>query len=262
MTTMYIILNIALIAAAFAAGSFAAKKSRTAGDFAAIAGLVILFSQIFLFFHPEWELAIFRFDDYIFFRWWGLSGAFILIGAARERVAPHDRKALAFFAVFAMGAASYLLYQTVYDRIADYDQAGFLNDICLQSTGYTCAPASCATVLKKFGITATEKEMTELCVTQRLGTGYINVVRGLRLKLGDSWRVEIERPAADRLAEIPRPFLTNIYLEGAVLHMVSVCDVGSSEVKFADTLVGRMRKMKFAQFVSCWDGRVVYAVRK
>lgn len=58
-------------------------------------------------------------------------------------------------------------------------------EVCLQSTSMTCSPAAAATVLKCFGIEATEGEMAGLCLT-RTGTHWMGLYRGLRKKLPDS----------------------------------------------------------------------------
>ena len=64
-------------------------------------------------------------------------------------------------------------------------------DICLQTTPYTCSPASAATLLRVHGIDATEREMAELCLTHR-GTTWMGLFRGLSRKVaGSPWKVEV-----------------------------------------------------------------------
>lgn len=64
-------------------------------------------------------------------------------------------------------------------------------DICLQTTPYTCTPASAATLLRVHGIDATESEMAELCLTRK-GTNWMGLFRGLLLKTqGSPWKVEV-----------------------------------------------------------------------
>lgn len=63
--------------------------------------------------------------------------------------------------------------------------------VCLQTTPYTCSPASAATLLRVHGIEATEREMAELCLTRR-GTNWMGLFRGLSKKVaGSPWRVEV-----------------------------------------------------------------------
>lgn len=68
--------------------------------------------------------------------------------------------------------------------------------VCLQTTPYTCSPASAATLLRIHGIEATEREMAELCLTRigttQRGTNWMGLFRGLSKKVADSpWRVEV-----------------------------------------------------------------------
>lgn len=64
-------------------------------------------------------------------------------------------------------------------------------DICLQTTPYTCSPASAATLLRAYGIDATEREMAELCLTHR-GTNWMGLFRGLSKKTaGSPWKVDV-----------------------------------------------------------------------
>ena len=66
-----------------------------------------------------------------------------------------------------------------------------------QTTPHTCSPAAAATVLKLHGISATEQELAELCLT-RQGTHWLGLYRGLKLKTaGTEWTVVAEpfRPA-------------------------------------------------------------------
>jgi len=68
------------------------------------------------------------------------------------------------------------------------------DNICLQTTPFTCSAASAATLLRQHGIEATEAEMAELCLTNTLqrGTSWQGLYRGLTLKTaGTKWRVDV-----------------------------------------------------------------------
>lgn len=65
------------------------------------------------------------------------------------------------------------------------------NNVCLQTTPYTCSPASAATLLRIHGIDATESEMAELCLTRK-GTNWMGLYRGLTKKTqGGPWKVDV-----------------------------------------------------------------------
>ena len=71
--------------------------------------------------------------------------------------------------------------------------------VCIQTTKHTCSPASAATLLRKYGIEATESEMSNLCLT-REGTTWQGLYRGLSLKThGTPWDVEVFEGTFDDL---------------------------------------------------------------
>lgn len=55
-------------------------------------------------------------------------------------------------------------------------------DICMQTTPSTCSAASAATLLRNYGIPASEAEMADLCLTRNNGTSLHGLYRGLSLK--------------------------------------------------------------------------------
>jgi ABC-type bacteriocin/lantibiotic exporter with double-glycine peptidase domain len=63
--------------------------------------------------------------------------------------------------------------------------------MCLQSTPSSCGAASAASVLKRLGIDATEKEIAKECFTYRGGTENWYIARALRRR-GCSVRFRIE----------------------------------------------------------------------
>jgi hypothetical protein len=83
-----------------------------------------------------------------------------------------------------------------------------------QTTPYTCSAASAATLLHMHGISATEQEMAELCLTRR-GTSWLGLYRGLKLKTqGTQWDVELVRcSAAEVRYHTDRPMVMEVGLE-------------------------------------------------
>ena len=57
------------------------------------------------------------------------------------------------------------------------------DNVCLQSTGFTCTPAAAATLLKVHGVDTSESEMAAACATTRSGTHVLGLARGLASKL-------------------------------------------------------------------------------
>lgn len=93
-------------------------------------------------------------------------------------------------------AAVFPLLGSLPDCGSQWDKLG----TCLQTTEQSCSPAAAATLLKKHGIAASEREMAALCLTRR-GTTWQGLYRGLKLKTqGTPWDVEVFQCDADDLA--------------------------------------------------------------
>jgi hypothetical protein len=98
------------------------------------------------------------------------------------------------------------------------------NGVALQSSESSCSAASAATLLRSYGIAATEEEMVPLCLTRSQGTSLLGVYRGLYLKtVGTPWRVEVLSRAsiADlRRAVAAGPVLLSVGLDRLSLRPV------------------------------------------
>lgn len=85
-------------------------------------------------------------------------------------------------------------------------------DVCLQSSDSTCSAACAATLLKVYGIEATESEMTQLCLTRK-GTTWLGMYRGLKLKTaGTGLGVEVFTGDVEALKTIRDPILLDVGL--------------------------------------------------
>jgi hypothetical protein len=91
------------------------------------------------------------------------------------------------------------------------------NGVALQSSESSCSAASAATLLRQYGVAATEGGMAPLCLTRSNGTPLLGVYRGLCLKTaGTPWRVEVLSRAsvADlRRAAAAGPILLTVGLD-------------------------------------------------
>ena len=134
----------------------------------------------------------------------------------------------------------------------------WLNGVCIQTTDASCSAASAATLLRAYGIPATEREMARLCLTRKWGTCNHGLYRGLMLKTaGTPYAVEVFSWTLDELRlKPPGPVLLHVRLEkGArvdpryardwgwepgVTHAVVLFDfLGNSLVEMGDPGVGR-----------------------
>lgn len=85
----------------------------------------------------------------------------------------------------------------------------------IQTTDVTCSPASAATLLRSYGIAASEEEMAELCLTTRRGTYLHGIYRGLKIKTaGTEWDVELFGASIDELKRMNAPAILTLHVEG------------------------------------------------
>ena len=86
--------------------------------------------------------------------------------------------------------------------------------VCRQTTPASCSAAAAATLLKAYGIPATEAEMARLCLTRESGTTMHGLYRGLRLKTrATPWEVESFRGDVDSLRRETGPVILTVRLD-------------------------------------------------
>jgi len=93
---------------------------------------------------------------------------------------------------------------------------GWRNGVCLQTSPSSCSAASAATLLHAFGISATEPEMAEICLTREDGTSMLGVYRGLRRK-SEGTDLQVKVIAHGSIAELRR-----VVTQGPVLLSVGL----------------------------------------
>ncbi|MFO0906559.1 MAG: hypothetical protein U0939_26380 [Pirellulales bacterium] len=153
---------------------------------------------------------------------------------------------------------------------------------CLQTTPVTCTPASAATLLRHYGIDATEQEMAELCLTRR-GTTWQGLYHGLKRKTaGTAWDVEVSRIDLASLqalsSQSAEPLLLRVGLSagaevgpeferelgwrpGTGHSVVFLRFLAHNMVEVADPTPGIGREQwTVEEFKTLWDGQVVRLV--
>jgi ABC-type bacteriocin/lantibiotic exporter with double-glycine peptidase domain len=112
----------------------------------------------------------------------------------------------------------------------------YQGEVCLQSTFSTCGPASAATLLRSFGIVASERELAYDSFTSRGGTEIWYLARALR-KRGVGTSVVI-RPRPD--SDIPSPAIAGVVLPGNAGHFIAILGSDAQHVTIADPLKGEL----------------------
>ena len=127
------------------------------------------------------------------------------------------------------------------------------NGICLQTTDYTCGPASAVTVLRKLGLRAEEGQIAILsCTSFQEGTPDDMLAEGLNRQYGGnglSAKCRIFRS----VAELKRAGLTLAVIKYGFLvdHWVAVLEVTDSEVVVGDPL-GGLDRISYQEFAKKW----------
>jgi predicted double-glycine peptidase len=123
---------------------------------------------------------------------WLPLGAALLAGiVAGERSVPPWRRAAFGLVLVVLGWYTVLGHSLVQPTIS---RGRFQNGISLQTSSVSCGPCCAVTLLQYHGIEASEREMMELCLTNKSGTSLLGLYRGLKLKTRDTDRdVEIVR---------------------------------------------------------------------
>jgi predicted double-glycine peptidase len=137
------------------------------------------------------------------------------------------------------------------------------NGICLQTTDYTCGPASAVTVLRKLGLPAEEGQIAIYsCTSFQEGTPEDMLAGGLeQLYARDGLSVQCRtfKSVADLKTVVPMMAVVKYGL--LVDHWVAVLGVTDSEVLVGDPL-GGLARLSYQEFAGKWRFTGVVVQRK
>jgi hypothetical protein len=126
-------------------------------------------------------------------------------------------------------------------------------NVCRQSTDYTCGPAAAVTALRRLGIPAEESEIALLCRTSTaMGTPPDVLCRSLQKRYGREGLVCEYRPF-ESVSGLKQPGCTLALMKFAFLvdHYVAVLEVDDHTVTVGDPLNGR-QTLSHAEFAQKW----------
>jgi hypothetical protein len=117
----------------------------------------------------------------------------------------------------------------------DYDSLddNCVNGVFLQSSGATCGPACAATILKYYGIPATEQEIAKECYTYVGGTEIWYIVRALH-KRGMTCKFQIQK---EKPLTLPYPAIAGIDIGAG--HFITILNKTGDSYTLGDPLVGK-----------------------
>jgi ABC-type bacteriocin/lantibiotic exporter with double-glycine peptidase domain len=145
-------------------------------------------------------------------------------------------------------ATSLVRWETIRGRVGP-------DGVCLQTTGFTCAPAALATYLAGRGIEASEQELARLCRTTALGTSDRGMLSALAAK---GLRPRIAVGDASLLERCPLPCLAMVAFASGIDHCVVLTGVGPDRVELVDPLVGAETRAR-APFARGFKGVLIWA---
>jgi hypothetical protein len=132
------------------------------------------------------------------------------------------------------------------------------NNICRQSTGYTCVAASMVTMLRARGIAADETEVARLAFTQ-VGGGATDsrALWALETKLaGTVLRPRYQRLDQAGLIAASKPCMVQLDWGFFTSHMVPVMSADRDRVVIGDPLEG-LREMSMTGFLAKWKRNAI-----
>jgi predicted double-glycine peptidase len=125
--------------------------------------------------------------------------------------------------------------------------------ICLQTTAYTCGPASAVTVLRRLQLPADEGHLAIIsCTSNQEGTSVDMLASGLKRAYGKEG-LAVHCRAFKNISELKDAGLTLAVIKYSMLedHWVAVLEVTDSEVVVGDPLQG-MTRLSYDDFERKW----------
>jgi hypothetical protein len=127
------------------------------------------------------------------------------------------------------------------------------NGVCIQTTDFTCGPASAVTALRKLGLHGEEGKIGILSGTSSVvGTPPDMLVEALQNEYGKDGLIAECRSFKD-ISELKQAGLTLAVIKYAFMvdHYVTVLEVTDTEVVVGDP-IGGLRRMSYADFRNEW----------
>lgn len=202
-------------------------------------------------FEPPWTILMAGRREFVLL---ALSIAVLLIAPLTRVPSARNRRAVVILTVILAGYAGVYPFlspalsrsqiealQTSFDR----------DEVCRQSTSYTCGPAAAVTALKGLGVKADERALALECGTcPATGTPCDELAEGLT-RLHPEVRCEFRR--FTRASELPVHSLAVVRLGPFVDHYVAVLEVSPERLVVGDPLDGK-RSLSHREMEACWRG--------
>ena len=126
-------------------------------------------------------------------------------------------------------------------------------NICFQSTPYTCGPAAAVTALRKIGFNAHEGELAILSHTSPIiGTMPWSLYKAIQDRYADSG-VDCQFRHFDSISQLAEADASLVIIRDAFMlnHCVAILEVGDKTVTIGDPVLGKI-KMSHKNFQAVW----------
>jgi predicted double-glycine peptidase len=151
------------------------------------------------------------------------------------------------------GAEAYVL-APIHASLGNNLQA---NGVYKQTSASSCAPAALATVLRLWGIDATESGVARLAGTSRLGTSMPQLIAAVRALNMDGLELS---PSWEQMQRINRPGILGVWLFDGVRkapHAVALLALDDDVAAIADPARGKIYYLNRTQFNQIWRQQYV-----
>jgi hypothetical protein len=180
-------------------------------------------------------------------------GAMTLIGRLTNRI----EKAFVFVVMTGIvtwgSVLPFVMPMIIRGDLADLKTKTDDNNICVQSTTYTCGPAAAVTALRQLGITAQEGELAILSHTSPIvGTMPWSLYKAIQDRYGSDG-IDCQFRHFDSISQLREAGVTLAVIKDAFLldHCVAVIEVGDNTVTIGDPAFGKVQ-MSYKSFQSVW----------
>lgn len=179
----------------------------------------------------------------------GFCGAAFVVSAKTAR-----RQVIAVFLLGLLGlggftAAEVYFLAPIYASLEDNLQA---NGVFRQTADSSCAPAAMATVLRQWGLNATESKVAQFAGTSRLGTSMPQLIVAARAFGLDG--IELS-PTWEQMRQINRPGILATWLyskTGKAPHAVGLLAMTDKTITVADPAFGKLYELDQTRFDRIW----------
>jgi hypothetical protein len=207
--TVGVLIVAALSLGLFRWGLAIARRCSTRTCNCIASALVALVVADAVLIHGKLTLArILPFSNVIVVGNWIPLGAAMLAGIAVARATIPLRRRVVLGLLLA-GLASYTLTCDILRATPGVDDPRFWRGFCMQTNPGSCSACCAAALLRHHGISTSEREMIDLCLTDANGTPPLGLYRGLKIKTRNTpWRVQVVHGRFEELVKTePWPVL-------------------------------------------------------